>query len=78
MKKNELFKQWHKLWVMLNDDMPFEMEQYLSIWDGIAMSYGYFLDVSNNDEFAEDINSVANYNSCYKFVEVCEKYFLND
>ena len=72
--KKELYKSWYLIWVKL-DDCPFDLEQFLILWEGLAISYEIFLDVANNEEFAEDINGTDTFKNEDKFIEVCEKYF---
>jgi hypothetical protein len=72
--KNELYKHWYQIWIKL-DDCPFDLEQFLILWEGLAISYEIFLDVTGNEDFAEDINGTDTFKSEDKFIEVCEKYF---
>lgn len=74
MTKTQLYKQWREIWIRL-DDMPFDMEQYLGMWEGLAESYGYYFSFISNEKFAHEINGTDTFNSETKFVEVCKKYF---
>ena len=74
MKPDELFKQWFDVYTA-TEHIEFSMEQIAAMWEGLSESYGYILDIYNNDEFMIDVNSSTYTNNQLSFIRLCNKHF---
>lgn len=73
-KEIQFFKKMHQIWVAL-DSVPLNMEDIAGMWQVVAENEGFDYDIKGNEEFVEDINSVANFKSEDMFISVCKRFY---